>query len=124
MEAGVILVDTNAWVHHLRENDPRLVQFLLEGRVRTCDVVIGELLLGAGLPRRFARDLAALARIPSPAPSATREFVERHRRAFAGSGVGWADAQVIHAAANAGAKIHTADREVRRVSGALRVHLA
>jgi len=117
----LILVDTNAWVRHLREADPRLVTFLLQGRVRTCDVVIGELLLGAGLPARFAKDLGALPRVPSPSPLATREFIERHRRVFAGSGVGWADAQVIHAAVNVGARIHSADRAVRRVSSALRL---
>jgi predicted nucleic acid-binding protein len=59
----VILVDTSAWVSHLREADARLVQFLLEGRVRTCDVVIGELLLGAGIPRGVVRDLLALPRV-------------------------------------------------------------
>jgi predicted nucleic acid-binding protein len=119
VEADVILVDTNAWVRHLREADPHLVRFLREGRVRTCDVVIGELLLGAGLPSHFARDLLALPRLPSPMPAATRSFIERHRRSFAASGVGWADAQVIHAAINAGARVHSADRGVRRVSRAI-----
>src|SRR5438552_6277017 len=44
VEESVILVDTNAWIHHLRKADQRLVRFLGEQRVRTCDVVIGELL--------------------------------------------------------------------------------
>lgn len=120
----MILVDTNAWVHHLRSSDARLVRFLREGRVRTCDVVVGELLLGSGLPKGFAKDLAALPHLPSPRPGETRAFVERHRRSFAGSGVGWADAQIIHAAANAGAKIHTADRAVRRVVKSIGVPIA
>ncbi|HET8934228.1 MAG TPA: hypothetical protein VFN67_12335 [Polyangiales bacterium] len=34
--------------------------------MRTCDVVIGELALGAGLPKTLARDLAALPKLPSP----------------------------------------------------------
>jgi hypothetical protein len=72
------------------------------------------LLLGSGGPRAFAADLAALRRVPTPAPVATRAFVERHRRTFAGSGTGWADAQIIHAAAQAGLRVHTADRAVRR----------
>jgi predicted nucleic acid-binding protein len=108
----VILVDTNAWIHHLRVADKRLVQFLVEGCVRTCDVVIGELLLGAGLPKGFSKDLAALPRIPSPRPTDTRVFVERHQRSFAGSGIGWADAQILHAAVSAGARLHTSDRAV------------
>jgi predicted nucleic acid-binding protein len=120
----MILVDTNAWVRHLRKADARLMYFLREGRVRTCDVVIGELLLGSGLPAHIARDLMSLPRLPSPTPATTREFIERHRRSFAASGVGWADAQVIHSAVNAGARIHTADRGVRRVAGAMGVALA
>jgi len=120
----VILVDTNAWVHHLRRADPRLVGFLVQQRVRTCDVVIGELLLGSGLPRRFAHDLAALPSLPSPTASETRLFVERHRRSFAGSGVGWADAQIILAASKSGARVHTSDRGVRGVCSAIGVSLA
>jgi len=120
----VILVDTNAWVSHLRAADGRLVQFLLEGRVRTCDVVIGELLLGSGLPRGFARDLMALSRVPTPAPIATRAFIERHHRSFAGSGVGWADAQIVHAATHSGMRVHTSDRAVRRVCNSLGTPMA
>ena len=120
----MILVDTNAWVHHLRSTDARLVRFLVEGRVRTCNVVIGELLLGSGLPKGFAHDLMALPVVPTPPAPATRAFVERHRRCFAGSGVGWADAQIVHAAIQAGLRIHTADRAVRRVCVALRAPMA
>lgn len=120
----MILVDTNAWIHHLRTKDQRLVQFLLEGRVRTCDIVIGELLLGAGLPKGFAKDLAALSRIPSPRPPETRAFVERHHRSFASSGVGWADVQVLQAALNAGARCYTSDRAVRRIAAKVGVSLA
>jgi predicted nucleic acid-binding protein len=115
----VILADTNAWVRHLRTRDTRLVQFLLEQRVRTCDVVIGELLLGSGLPRNFADDLRALPRLPSPSAADTRAFIERHRSAFAGSGIGWADAQIVVAAAKAGAKVHTSDQAVLRVCRAI-----
>jgi predicted nucleic acid-binding protein len=121
---SVILVDTNAWVRHLRQKDARLAQFLLEGRVRTCDVVIGELLLGSGLPAGFTADMLALPRIPTPAPSGTRAFVERHRKTFGGSGVGWADAQILHAASQAGTRIYTSDGPVRRVCKALALRLA
>ncbi len=120
----MILVDTNAWIRHLRTADTRLARFLLEGRVHTSDVVVGELLLGSGLPAGFARDLMALPRIPTPPAVATRAFIERHRRSFGGSGVGWADAQILHAADQAGARIHTSDGSVRRVCKALALPLA
>src|SRR5262245_6179929 len=124
MEASLILVDTNAWIHHLRRKDQRLVRFLSQQRVHTCDVVIGELLLGSGLPRTFASDLSSLPRLPSPNATETRAFIERYRRTFGGSGVGWADAQIILAAAKAGARLHTADRSVRKVCVTVGVHLA
>lgn len=120
----MILVDTTAWIRHVRATDARLVRFLREGRVRTCDVVIGELLLGSGLPKSFARDMLALPRLPSPKPADTRAFIQRHHRSFGGSGVGWADAQIIQAAWNAGARVHTSDRGVRTVCAEIGVALA
>ena len=120
----MILVDTNAWIQHLREKDARLAKFLFEQRVHTSDVVIGELLLGSGRPKQFAADLLALPRLPSPTAAETRTFIERHRSAFAGAGVGWADAQIILAAAKSGARVHTSDRGVRKVCKAVAVVLA
>lgn len=119
----MILVDTNAWVNHLRKADLHLVGFLRQQRVRTCDVVIGELLLGSGLPKTFAQDLAALPRVPSPTPHETRLFIERHQGTFGGAGVGWADAQIILSARKSGARLHTSDRGVRRVCLAIKVAL-
>lgn len=92
--------------------------------MRTCEVVLGELRLGSGLPKDFARNLAALPRVPSPGAEETRAFIERYLRSFAGSGVGWADAQIVLAAAKVGARLHTSDKHVRRVCGAVGVALA
>lgn len=120
----MILVDTNAWVRHMRVRDPRLVALLLENRVAAADIVIGELLLGAGLPPALGRDLALLPRVPSPTAAQTREYLERHLRSFRASGVGWADAQIILAAANAGARLYSSDRAVRSVWRKLGFRLA
>lgn len=120
----MILVDTNAWINHLRKKDSRLVIFLSEHRVRTCDVVLGELLLGSGLPKTFSRDLHALARLPSPGAAETRTFIERHHASFASAGVGWADAQIIVTAHKAGARLHSTDRAVRKVCRSVAIVLA
>lgn len=120
----MILVDTNAWVLHLRRKDARLAAYLLQQRVRICDVVIGELLLGSGLPETFAADLRALPRLPSPGALETRLFIERHRRAFAGSGTGWGDAQIIVTAVKAGARLYSTDRAARAVCRSVGVTLA
>jgi predicted nucleic acid-binding protein len=87
-------------------------------------VVIGELLLGSGLPPDFGRDLRALPRVPSPTALETRTFIERHSRSFSGAGVGWADAQILLAASKSGARLHTADRAVRKLCRSVDVELA
>ena len=119
----MILVDTSAWIQHLKKSDGELVTLLGEQRVRTCDAVLGELLLGSGMPAGFARDLRALPRLASPSAVETRTFIERHARSFAGAGVGWADAQIVLTAAKAGVRLHSRDRAVRRLCRALDVKL-
>jgi hypothetical protein len=85
---------------------------------------LAENFLGSGLPRTFAAHLLALPRLPSPGAFETRAFIERHKRTFGGSGVGWADAQIVLAAAKSGARVHTSDGGVRKVCKAIGVVLA
>jgi len=120
----LILVDTNAWIRHLRTRDLRLSALLLQQQVHTCDVVVGELMLGSGLPGTFTTDLLALPRIPSPPAPETRAFIERHRTHLGGSGLGWAEAQIVLAALKSGARLYSSDRAVRRACRALRVPLS
>lgn len=119
----MILADSNVWIHHLRRSDARLRQLLVQQRVRTSDVIIGELRLGSGLPKGFIADLLALPRLPTPSAIETRTFIERHHRAFAGAGVGWADAQVMLTASKSGARIHTSDNAMRKTCKAVGVAL-
>lgn len=111
----MILVDTNAWIAHLRAADGRLTRLLEQQRVVTCDVVLGELALGSGLPPSLTRDLALLPCLPCPAAHETRERIERGGRAIRGAGVGWADLEIIVTAERAGALLYSADRAVTRL---------
>lgn len=120
----MILVDTNAWVAHIRRADRRLIGLLEQNRVFTCDVVLGELALGAGIPPALGRDLALLPSIPCLTVAQTRAYVERHRAAFSTSGVGWADAEIIAAASEAGALLYSGDEAVRTVWRRLGYRLA
>jgi predicted nucleic acid-binding protein len=115
VEFEVILADTNAWIRYLRVGDLQLKKFLEQQRVHTSDVVFGELLLGSGLPKSFAADLALLPRLPSPSAVEVRGFIERQRTAVSGAGVGWADVQIILTAQKNGARIYTSDKSVRAV---------
>lgn len=116
---SLILVDTNTWVFFLLGRPTRLGEFLRTQRVRTCDVVIGELCLGSGLPASFRADLLKLPRVPSPTAAETLGFIEQHDRTVRGAGVGWADLQVLVAAQRAGALLYTEDRALRDVWVAL-----
>ena len=111
----MILADTSGWILHVRKGDSRLASLLEQNRVATCDVVLGELMLGSGLPAPLVRDLSLLPRLPSPSAGETRGYIERHHRTFRASGVGWADTQIIIAAVNAGALLYSSDRAVRTV---------
>lgn len=53
-----------------------------------------------------------------------KRVIERHQRSFAGAGVGWADTPIILAATKAGARVHTADRDARRLCAVFGVALA
>ncbi|MBL9037896.1 MAG: PIN domain-containing protein, partial [Archangium sp.] len=111
----VILVDTNAWVAHIRASDRQLVELLEQDRVVTCDVVLGELALGIGLPNALRTHLALLPMLPSPSAVETRRAIERRLPVFRASGIGWADAQIIVAAAEAGALLYSSDNAMRAV---------
>ena len=117
--ARVILVDTCAWIRHLRAPDPRLIGLLSAQRVVACDVVIGELRLGSGVPALVEELLGRLPSVPCASARETRAFIDRHRSAFRGAGVGWADAMLMASAAHAGAMVYTAEEAVRRTWRAL-----
>jgi tRNA(fMet)-specific endonuclease VapC len=62
------LLDTNAWIAYLRQNNPRLVQrFLRESpaEISLCSVVLGELFYGAhhGVASKLAANLALIGRL-------------------------------------------------------------
>lgn len=81
----------------------------------TCDVVLAELALGSGIPPEAEKHLGRLPSIPTPSASHTRSFLDRHLGAFRATGVGWADAQIIVAAVDAGALLYSLDGPQRAV---------
>lgn len=62
------LLDTNAWIAYLRQNNQTLVQRFQQedpADIFLCSVVLGELFYGAhhGLPTKLAANLALIARL-------------------------------------------------------------
>ena len=82
---------------------------LRDYRVVTCDVVLGELALGAGLAAKVEDDLSLLPALPCPSAAETRAALRRHR-AFRAAGIGWADLQILVSAMESGALLYSADR--------------
>lgn len=120
----MILADTNAWVNHLRTADDRLIRYLGANRVVTCEVIVGELRLGAGVPRELHTAMSLLPRLGVPSASDTLAFIDRHLRTLARSGLGWADVQVVVTAAMHGARLYSHDLAMARAWRALGHRLA
>ena len=94
----MLLVDTSAWIDHLRKADPVIERAIRAGELCTHDFVIGELALGS-LPKRqqFLNDLRCFPRLASGPVDSTIGFVEE--RALSATRIGFVDATLLSAAA-------------------------
>lgn len=119
----MILVDTSAWVDHLRRGNQRLAALLTHGEVICHEFVIGELSLGSLANR--ATIVEYLSNLPS-APVAEHDevlaLVERHQ--LMGTGIGWVDAHLLASALLAHAPLWTLDQPLARQARRLGVAAA
>jgi len=115
----VILVDTSAWVEHLRNGDERLTAWLNRGEVLGHPFVMGELALGD--LRRRAAFLSHLQDLPQAVVASDDEvlrLIDRHP--LFGRGIGYVDAHLLAAALlTAGSKLWTRDRRLQAVAAQL-----
>jgi len=117
----LILVDTSVWVDHLRADDVRLRELLLDGQVLCHPFVVGELACGS-LRRRgeILSLLGELPRLPAMASEDILRFIEVHR--LMGRGLGWVDVHLLASAFVARERLWTKDR--RLADAAKRVGVA
>ena len=108
----MILIDTSSWINHFRQRDMEVVEALRQERAVTCDVVLAELTLGAGIPEAVRTSLFRLPRVVEPTMGEVLAFIVAERRRL-GLGVGVADVVVLRAAMGAGARHLTADTRLR-----------
>jgi predicted nucleic acid-binding protein len=116
----MVLVDSSVWIAHLRASDPRLVELLDAGLVRTHPWIVGELACGS-LSRRH-EFLSAMDRIPMTpvaTPHEMRTLVERGR--LMGLGLGWVDVGLLASARLGGVRLWTRDAPLHRAARSLRV---
>jgi predicted nucleic acid-binding protein len=116
----VILVDTSIWIDHLRVANRQLAGLLLEEKVLSHPLVVGELACGS-LRRRT--EILGLLRCLPRAPVVDDEevllFMEAH--ALMGSGLGWVDVHLLASVCLAGERLWTRDRRLIQVARRLSV---
>ncbi len=107
-----VLVDTNVWVDFFRRGDPKLATLLLEQRVVTHPIIIGELACGQLFDREETLNaLFALDQVPMATFYESLHLLERDR--LYGSGLHWNDIQLLASALIAGLPLWTRDRRLR-----------
>lgn len=119
----MILVDTSAWVAHLRSASPPLSAALLDGEVLCHPHVVGE--LACGNLRHRAALLGHLRRLPQAVVATDAEALELiEQRRLQGRGLGWTDVHLLASALLGGCRLWTLDaalaREARRCGVELR----
>ena len=111
----MILVDTSAWVEHLRHGLPRLATLLQEGEVLIHPWVIGE--LACGNLRNRSQVLELLQGLPAAIVASDTEvllLIERDR--LMGRGIGYVDAHLLASARLSHCRLWTQDRRLAAVA--------
>ena len=114
------LVDTSVWVEYFRRGYKDLRILLQNGEVATHSMILGELACG-NLPKRSetVRSLDRLPRVPQSSDTAVRDAIEQHH--LHGHGIGWVDAHLAVAAAEADVTLLTLDTRLGNLARKLRV---
>ena len=116
----MILVDTSAWVSHLRSGGTRLGKLLEEGKVVVHPFIIGE--LACGHLRNRQEILSLLKALPQAATTTHDEvlrFIEDHR--LMGLGLGFVDVHLLAAARLTGVPLWTDDKGLKAAAVRLQV---
>ena len=111
----MILVDTSAWVEHLRRGLPRLATLLQEGEVLIHPWVIGE--LACGKLRNRSQVLELLQGLPAATVASDAEvllLIERER--LMGQGIGYIDVNLLASARLSHCRLWTQDRRLAAVA--------
>ena len=94
--ASDLLLDSSAWIKHIRRGDAVVDQALADGRARGHPDVAGEVAMGTGSHASQLRD--TILRLPQVEPVERRQlFALVEERAMNGRGIGWIDAGIVAA---------------------------
>lgn len=86
--SGGVLIDSSAWINHLKVADAAVIAVLSSGRALTHPMVIGELTLGTPKDRkRTLESISLLQRTNAASMDEVLQFVERERLYGLGCGL-------------------------------------
>ncbi len=106
-----VVVDSNIWVHHWRNENRLLMDMMADGEIWTHPLVIGELSMGTLRNReRLLWDLTRLGRPQLATDAETRQMVEARR--LWGRGIGWNDAKILASVVIGGCLLWTQDKRL------------
>ena len=108
----MVLVDTGVWIDHFNAGVPRLAELLTAGGVISHRWVLGEMLMGSGIPASLLRALAHLQNVPTLPDEILLDAIELYRW----RGMSWVDLQLVLAANAAGHALWTRDGAARRAA--------
>jgi hypothetical protein len=114
------LIDTSAWIRHLRAANPVVRRLLNDDAVVGHDFVYGELLIGdRGGRHSFLRDYALLPTLAQVPHTDVVRFAQTAQ--LTGRGLSWIDVHLLAAALVARVTVLTADRRLAEAASALGV---
>lgn len=115
----MILIDTSAWIDHLRRREASVEFLLRRKRVLVHPFVIGEVALGP--MKRYDQVIESLSKLPRAIVAAHEEvlfIIKQH--SLMGSGIGYVDAHLLASAKLAeGTRLLTRDKRLAKIAAAL-----
>jgi predicted nucleic acid-binding protein len=116
----MILVDTSVWIDHLRKDNDRLRDLLLDEQVFAHPFVIGE--LACGNLRNREEILGLLAALPQAEPAQHEEVLRLlDAKGLGGKGLGWVDAHLLASAMLSGCTLWTLDKTLHAAAVRLKI---
>jgi predicted nucleic acid-binding protein len=110
-----VLVDSNVWIFHWRNQNPLLMDMMEDGEIWTHPIVVGELGMGKLSAREMTLwNLTRLGRPPLATDGETRQMVEGRR--LWGRGIGWNDAKILASVVIGNCFLWTYDRRLDAVA--------
>jgi predicted nucleic acid-binding protein len=109
----MILVDTSVWVDHFRNGNERLTRLLLDQKVLTHPMIIGE--LACGTLRNRTEILQLLGNLPQAVQASHTEVLHMiDERKLMGKGIGYVDAHLLASVLlTPGSQLWTLDRKLQ-----------